>query len=75
VICDEIRRLAYFYLDGTVSSAKAASLESHVVHCPECGARLAINRRVREVVQLSLRPLQAPERLRVRVQKVCRGCE
>lgn len=75
MICDEIRRLAYFYLDGTVGSAKAASFETHVGRCPDCGARLAIHKRVREVVRLRLPAIQAPQRLRERVQQACRGCE
>jgi len=75
VICDEIRRLAYFYLDGTVGSEKTASFELHVDRCPECGTRLRIHRRIREVVRLSFKPMPAPERLRLRVQQACRGCE
>ena len=75
MVCDEIRRIAYFYLDGAVGSDKAARLESHVRRCDDCGARLEIHRRVREFVRLKLSPLQAPERLRERVQQACRGCE
>lgn len=75
MVCDEIRRLAYFYLDGTVGSVKAAGFESHVGLCPECGARLTIHRRVREFVRISLKPLEAPEQLRERVRKACQGCE
>ena len=75
MICEEIRRLAYFYLDGTVGSAKAERIELHVGKCPDCGTRFAIHRRVREVVRLSLSPVRAPEQLREKVQKACRGCE
>lgn len=75
MLCNEIRRLAYFYLDGTVSVAKSASFRHHIELCPECGARLAIHRRVREVIQVSLKPVAAPDRLRLRVQQACRGCE
>jgi anti-sigma factor (TIGR02949 family) len=75
VLCNEIRRLAYFYLDGAVSIAKAANFRHHVELCPDCGARLAIHRRVREVIRVSLKPVVAPERLRQRVQQACRGCE
>lgn len=75
MICDEIRRLAYFYLDGAVSSTKAANFESHLDHCPDCGTRLAVHRRVREFVKVRLRPVPAPEHLRARIQKTCRGCE
>ena len=73
IICSEIRRLAYFYLDGTVGSAKAASIETHIERCPDCGTRLAIHRRLREVVRLSLKPLSAPEGLRDRIRQTCRG--
>lgn len=75
MICNEIRRLAYFYLDGTVASEKAARMESHVERCPDCGTRLTIHRRLREVIRLHLGPIPAPKALRDRVQQACRGCE
>ena len=75
MLCNEIRRLAYFYLDGTVGASKTERFEAHIDLCPDCGARLAIHRRVREVVRLSLEPVTAPERLRLRVRQACRGCE
>jgi len=75
VFCNEIRRLAYFYLDGVVGTEKAARMESHVERCPDCGTRLTIHRRVREVIKLHLVPLPAPDKLRERVQQACRGCE
>lgn len=75
MVCQEIQRLAYFYLDGTVGAAKAAHIEIHVEFCPDCGVRFAIQRRVREIVRTSLQPLPAPQHLRDRVRMTCRGCE
>ncbi len=75
MVCNEIRRLAYFYLDGTVGSLKAEQIETHVEQCLECGARFAIHRRVREIVRTGLKPLRAPQTLRDRVREACRGCD
>jgi anti-sigma factor (TIGR02949 family) len=75
MICNEIRRLAYFYLDGTVGREKTALMESHFERCPECGTRLTIHRRLREAIRIHFGPVHAPQRLRERVQQACRGCE
>lgn len=73
MICHEIRRIAYFYLDGTVGSGKSVTVETHLKQCPECGVRVKIHERARQVLKVRLVKLEAPPSLRERIRQACRG--
>ena len=72
MICHEIRRIAYFYLDGTVGSEKSVTIQTHLEACPECGVRVKIHQRAREVLKVHLGNVTAPLSLRARLSQACR---
>jgi mycothiol system anti-sigma-R factor len=75
MLCDEYRRVVYFFLDGSLGQRKLVELETHLEICHDCEARTAIHRRLRAFVRKRLAPLSAPEHLKVRVVQSLRVAE
>lgn len=67
MVCDDVRRVVYFYLDGTLSEQKSRILVSHLEHCADCEQRVLLHRRIRSFVRNRLQPLTAPAHLRERL--------
>ncbi len=67
MVCDEVRRVAYFYLDGTLSEQKRRLLMEHLGLCEDCDRRLAVHRRFRTFLQARLHPMAAPTGLKERI--------
>lgn len=67
MVCDDVRRIAYFFLDGQLEAPKRGDIEGHLTACPECGGRVTIHRRLRAFVRSRLRIIPAPARLRERL--------
>ncbi len=67
MVCDDVRRIAYFFLDGQLEAAKRGDLEGHLTACPDCDCRVTIHRRFRAFVRARLRAIPAPPRLRERL--------
>jgi len=65
--CGDVQRIAYFFLDGTVSSARCQAVRSHLESCPSCRDRLLIHQRFRAFVKKRLAGPAAPETLRLRI--------
>ena len=72
MLCDDVRRVVYFFLDGSLSDQKRQSLEIHLSTCPDCETRVTIHRRLRGFLRKRLSPMAAPETLRVRVTQALR---
>jgi mycothiol system anti-sigma-R factor len=72
MLCDDVKRVVYFFLDGSLGSQKRTDLETHLGHCPDCEVRIVVQRRLREFVRARLTPLQAPDHLRVRLTETIR---
>ncbi|MEO8382408.1 MAG: hypothetical protein ABI779_22300 [Acidobacteriota bacterium] len=62
-----MKRVLYFFLDGSLGDAKMQHIEIHLGDCPDCIIRVTIQRRLRGFIRKRLAPLQAPDTLRVRV--------
>ncbi len=75
MLCDDVRRVIYFFLDGSLSEQKRQSLEIHVSTCPDCETRVTIHRRLRGFFRKRLAPVTAPETLRVRVVQSLRAAQ
>ncbi|HYS53790.1 MAG TPA: zf-HC2 domain-containing protein [Thermoanaerobaculia bacterium] len=73
MICDEVKRVAYFFLDGTLGQNKCVEVSKHLGLCPECEARTTIHRRIRIFLQKRLARLTAPKRLRQRLTRSLRA--
>lgn len=73
MICDEVKRIAYFFLDGTLGEKRQKAISSHLNLCPECEARTTIHRRIRHFLKKRLARLSAPSRLRQRLSRSLRA--
>lgn len=67
MVCDDVKRVAYFFLDGTLGPEKKQELERHLGDCPGCDDRITFHRRVRSFISTRLRRLTAPDGLRERI--------
>lgn len=73
MLCDDVRRVVYFFLDGSLGDQKRQSLEIHLSTCHDCETRVTIHRRLRGFFRKRLTPTPAPETLRVRVTQALRA--
>lgn len=73
MLCDDVRRVVYFFLDGSLADRKQQDLKSHVDLCPDCDRRLRLQRKLREFVIKRLVPDCAPDRLRNRLTRSIRA--
>ena len=71
--CDDVRRVVYFFLDGSLSDEKRANLERHLSDCHDCEARVFIQRKLREFVRTRLDRVTAPDGLRARLARSLRA--
>lgn len=67
MLCDDVKRVLYFFLDGSLGDQKRQTVEIHLHDCPDCEVRIVIQRRLRGFIRSRLAAVQAPEALRVRV--------
>lgn len=72
MLCDDVKRLAYFFLDGSLGESRRTDLDRHIGACPDCGTRIEIHRRLRRFVRTRLEPVSAPEAFRVRLSQSLR---
>lgn len=75
MLCDDVKRILYFFLDGSLGDLKRESLEIHVKNCHDCETRVTIQRRLRGFIRKRLSPMQAPETLRIRVVQALRTAQ
>jgi mycothiol system anti-sigma-R factor len=70
MVCDDVRRIAYFFLDEQLETSKQGDIAGHLTACPDCDGRIKIHRRLRNFVRSRLRAIPAPPRLRERIHSV-----
>jgi mycothiol system anti-sigma-R factor len=73
MLCDDVKRVVYFFLDGSLGDRKKVDLEIHVSNCPDCEIRIIIQRKLRKFVRQRLSPVTAPPTLRSRLSQSLRG--
>ena len=73
MICDDVKRVAYFFLDGSMGEKKQTDFKSHVSLCPECEQRVSIHRRLRNFIVRRLGRAVAPPTLRQRLTRSFRA--
>lgn len=73
MLCDDVKRVIYFFLDDSLGDQKRSSFEIHLSNCPDCEIRVVIQRRLRGFLRKRLTPIAAPETLRVRVVQSLRA--
>ena len=73
MLCDDVKRVIYFFLDGSLGDQKRQSIEIHLHDCADCETRVTIHRRLRGFFRSRLTPVAAPEALRIRVVQSLRA--
>ncbi len=71
--CNDVKRVVYFFLDGTLNPAQQKDFSKHLNLCPQCEARTAIHLRIRVFLKKRLAPLTAPARLKQRLSRSLRA--
>lgn len=71
--CDDVKRVIYFFLDGSLGERKARELLKHFDLCPECERRKRIQQRLRIFVRTRIERVPAPERFKIRLTRSLRG--
>ena len=73
MLCDDVKRSVYFFLDGALAEPRQHDFASHLSICPDCEARTNIHRRLRVFIIKRLTPEKAPARLRQRLARAFRA--
>jgi mycothiol system anti-sigma-R factor len=73
MLCDEVKRVMYFFLDGSVGDRKRNAIEIHVSGCPDCEVRVVVQKKLRSFIRRRLSPVAAPETLRIRLTQSLRA--
>ena len=66
MVCNDVKRIAYFYLDGTLGEQRKSDVQAHLNDCSDCDGRMKFHQRVRCFVQKRMRAV-APEGLKQRI--------
>jgi mycothiol system anti-sigma-R factor len=73
VCCDDLKRIAYFFLDGELGEDQGKAVQSHLDGCPFCQDRILIHRRIRLFIRSRLVAQPASEQLRQRIHAAVNG--
>lgn len=72
MLCDDVKRVVYFFLDGSVSERKKQDLEIHLSNCHDCEVRVTVQRQLRSFFRRRMAPVSAPDHLRIRLTQSLR---
>ncbi len=75
MLCRDVKRVVYFFLDGSLGEKQRLDLDNHLKCCPECVTRLEIEKRLRDFLRSRFARMTntAPERLRRRLSRSIRA--
>ena len=73
MICREVKRVVYFFLDGNLNAKQKRDFSKHLKLCPECESRLTFHRRIRLFIKKRLSRITAPPRLKQRLSRTLRA--
>ncbi|HUP44413.1 MAG TPA: anti-sigma factor [Thermoanaerobaculia bacterium] len=68
-----MKRVVYFFLDGSLGKHKQTDFDSHLRLCPDCESRTKLHRRLREFFRTRVERLSAPDRLKTRLTRSIRA--
>ena len=72
MVCDDVKRVVYFFLDGSLSEPKLLEFTSHLELCRDCDDRTTVSKKLRSFIRRRLSPVGAPEQLKVRLTQTIR---
>ena len=75
MLCRDVKRVVYFFLDGSLGEKAKTEYHNHVTACPECESRTNFHRRLRTFLQSRFSRLStaAPERFKLRLSRSIRA--
>jgi len=73
MLCDDVRRTVYFFLDGSLAEPRQKDFTAHIQLCPDCETRTKVHARLRVFIITRLRRDSAPERLKQRLARTFRA--
>lgn len=72
MVCDDVKRVVYFFLDDQLGEGKREDFRVHLKACRDCDDRVTVHKRMRDFVRRRLQPLRAPGELRSRIHEALR---
>lgn len=73
MLCDDVKRVVYFFLDGTLGDRSRRDFDSHLQLCPSCEARMRFHQKMRGFIRSRLNRVTAPTHLRTRLERSIRA--
>lgn len=75
MLCRDVKRAVYFFLDGSLSEKANREYNQHLNLCPDCESRTKLHRRIRTFLHDRFNKLSstAPERLKLRLARSIRA--
>ena len=75
MICRDVKRVVYFFLDGSLGEEKRKDFKSHLNLCPDCERRMRIQERLRNFMKSRFARLAttAPDRFKTRLTRSMRA--
>lgn len=67
MVCDDVKRGAYSFLDGVLEATRITEFQSHLNDCPGCDDRMRVQQKLRNFVKKRLSPAVAPRELTGRI--------
>lgn len=75
MICRDVKRVVYFFLDGSLGPNKQKDFDSHLKLCPDCEARTQFQQRLRTFLHTRVERMRAsaPDHLKTRLTRSIRA--
>lgn len=73
MLCDDVKRVMYFFLDGSLGANKKKDVDSHLTLCPDCEARTRISGRLRNFFRKRMAKVAASARFKQRLERSLRA--
>lgn len=73
MLCRDVKRVIYFFLDGSLGERTQKDVNSHLRLCPDCESRTKLQQRLRQFFRNRVERLNAPDRLKVRLTRSIRA--
>jgi len=75
MLCNDVKRVVYFFLDGSLGEQKRKDFDSHLSLCPDCERRMRVQQRLREFLHSRFVRLSAtaPDRFKTRLTRSIRA--
>ncbi len=75
MLCRDVKRVVYFFLDGSLGDLKKKEFDNHLRLCPDCEARTKFQTRLRNFLDRRLDRIctPAPDHLKTRLTRSIRA--